>query len=187
MNSSIFIELWLFISNTFLFSDMIYSEANQRHTFIFFLSVAICLRWVLIWAGCRSLGLGQNVPWHSGLELQSPSTVTTVHWVTTLPTSWNTSQMSSIHPESQKHKLIPSMLWSLFFPIHLDTCLCLQWTGHDWITAPEIIILLKNFHHLEGLNQSKVTSEHQDSYPHKRQGREKHMYASKFCYLHVLA
>lgn len=42
------IELLLFISNTFLLSDTIYSVADQIRTFIFFLLVAVCLRWVLI-------------------------------------------------------------------------------------------------------------------------------------------
>lgn len=84
---------------------------------------------MLIWAGCRSLGLGQNVPWHSWAKVEVPSTMTAAQWVVALPTNWNTSQMSSLQPESQKHKLIPSMLWRLSFPIHLDTCLCV------WVAA----------------------------------------------------
>jgi len=56
--------LLLFISNTFLLRDVIYFVATQICAFIFFLSGAIRLRWVLIWAGWRSLGLGESVPWH---------------------------------------------------------------------------------------------------------------------------
>lgn len=83
---------------------MIYSVANQICAFIFFLLVAICLRWVLLWAGYRSLGLGQNVPWHSWARAAVPQHPDHCPPGGYPATSWNSSQMSSIQarvPETQ--------------------------------------------------------------------------------------
>lgn len=161
---------------------MIYSVANQIRTFIF-PSVAIYLRWALIWAGSGSLGLGQNVPGHSWARL--PVGGYRARQLKYLANVIHTARV----PETQinsEHAMKPVLSNS---PGYLPLCLtaCLRWTGHDWITAWEIIMLLKNRHRAEGLNQSTVTSERQESYLRRRRGKGKHIYASKFCYLHVIA
>lgn len=121
----------MFISSTFLLCDIICSVADQTRSFIFFPSIAIHLQWVLSWAGCRSLGLGQNVPGHSRARAAVPQDCDHYPQLKYLT-------MSSIQPESQKHKSVPSVRWKPVLSHAPDSCLCSGMTACSDLAVTEV-------------------------------------------------